>query len=284
MIKRICLPIFLLCSVFVKVKAAEVILSEQPIEMRLPVNKEMIIKFPEAVTHTNTLNPDAAKNFASLLTPDGVLYLTANKPFDKTRMIAELVDGRLVMLDLFAAAEGPYENLTIINKPKQSPKPVNKPQKTEEPPPQNPYKPDFLRDGTAKTRSGTTGGNESGAYYRMVQFGFRHFVGPQRLIGESMGKQIYQGKKTVNGMLRLYGDRLRVQKLAEWQIHDRYLTVLLVNNLSHTVIEFDPRAIRGRWMFAAALYPVLEPRGRQFDQTLWALISAVPFEQARRIP
>ncbi|MFC2754275.1 MAG: DUF3438 family protein, partial [Cardiobacterium sp.] len=70
--------------------------------------------------------------------------------------------------------------------------------------------------------------------------------------------------------------------LKQWAIGDSYLTVLLVNNRSASAVEFDPRGIRGRWMFAAALYPVLEPRGSRFDQTLWALISAEPFDQARR--
>jgi len=33
-------------------------------------------------------------------------------------------------------------------------------------------------------------------------------------------------------------------------------------------------------MFAAALYPVIEPRGSRPDHTLWALISSVPFDKA----
>ncbi|WP_298641051.1 DUF3438 family protein [uncultured Cardiobacterium sp.] len=289
-------------SLALPLAAKEVVLSEKPIPIRIPVGQELIIKFPQPATHTRNLN-DAA-TISSLLTPDGILYVTPTQKFDKSRVVAELVDGRMVMLDIEAADTGPFDSdITIVERPTAATavRPAAAPAATpsgsaaviESPAPddvvaKNPYKPDFLADGEAKTLNvamGDYGGTPSrevgNDYHHMVRYGFRHYVGPARLIGDDLGKPVKVGKSDIaKRLLRMNDGRLSVKPLRQWQIGDNYLTVLLVNNLSTTAVEFDPRAMRGRWMFAAALYPVIEPRGSRLDQTLWALISSVPFDKA----
>ena len=44
-----------------------------------------------------------------MLTPQGVMYLTATQPFAQSRMIAELVDGQMVMIDIEASENGPFD-------------------------------------------------------------------------------------------------------------------------------------------------------------------------------
>ncbi|MDO4643123.1 MAG: DUF3438 family protein [Cardiobacteriaceae bacterium] len=290
----------LLWAYLPQLQAREVVLSEKPIALNLPVGKEVIIKFPESVTHSTVLNENSGEALNSLLTPDGVLYLTAAHTFEKTRMMTELVDGRIVMFDIQASGMGPFDgDLSIV---RASAAPVSEPVATTAPayPGQpvagaipkekNPYKPDFLEDDAAKTlniANGDFGGADSQTkqvgYHNMVQYGFRHYLGPARLIGENLGKVVSVSKNDVSAtLLRMNDGRLTVKPLKQWVIDDYYLTVLLVNNRSASAVEFDPRSIRGRWVFAAALYPVLEPRGNRFDQTLWALISQVPFDKARK--
>lgn len=270
----------------------QVMLSEKPISLRLPRGREVIIKFPQALTQISVNDPDTANDFSQFLTPDGVLYLTAVAPF-RTRMVAEMVDGRLILLDVEGAERGPFDgNLTITDPRTMPAQPVQQAAApaTPAPPAKNPYKPAFLEDGAAKTLNmaqGDLGGaqvvNAGSEYHQMVRYGFRHFVGPARLIGDDLGKPVKVGKGDVAAsLLRMNDGRLTVKPLKQWAIGDHYLTVMLVNNRSAAAVEFDPRAMRGRWMFAAALYPVIEPRGSRFDQTLWALISDVPFDQARR--
>ena len=298
--------------------ARDAVLSKTPIPLRVGVGKEAIIAFPQPATHTRILNETSANAVSNMLTPEGVMYLTATQPFERTRMIAELVDGRMVMIDIEASENGPFDtelNITDSGKaaattpataaPAVDPALVPAgagptgaaiaPQAAAQPSPgkdgdDNPYKPDFLKDGAAKTLNmaeGDLGGaqvvNAGSDYHQMVRYGFRHYVGPARLIGDDLGKPVKVGKGDVaSSLLRMNDGRLTVKPLKQWVIGDSYLTVLLVNNRSASAVEFDPRSIRGRWMFAAALYPVLEPRGSRFDQTLWALISAEPFDQARR--
>lgn len=291
-----------LLSLALPLAAKEVVLSEKPIPIRIPVGQELIIKFPQPATHTRNLN-DAA-TISSLLTPDGILYVTPTQKFDKSRVVAELVDGRMVMLDIEAADTGPFDSdITIVERPTAATavRPAAAPAATpsgsaavieatapDDAVAKNPYKPDFLADGEAKTLNiamGDYGGAPSrevgNDYHHMVRYGFRHYVGPARLIGDDLGKPVKVGKSDIaKRLLRMNDGRLSVKPLRQWQIGDNYLTVLLVNNLSTTAVEFDPRAMRGRWMFAAALYPVIEPRGSRLDQTLWALISSVPFDKA----
>ena len=297
--------------------ARDAVLSKNPIPLRVGVGKEAIISFPQPATHTRILNEASANAVSNMLTPQGVMYLTATQPFAQTRMIAELVDGRMVMIDIEASENGPFDTeLNITDRATgnvattAAPAAVDPallpagsgptgsaiaPQPAAQPTPgrdgdDNPYKPDFLKDGAAKTLNmaeGDLGGAQvvdaGSDYHQMVRFGFRHFVGPSRLIGDDLGKPVKVGKSDVaSSLLRMNDGRLSVKPLKQWVVGDNYLTVLLVNNRSGSAVEFDPRSIRGRWMFAAALYPVLEPRGSRFDQTLWALISAEPFDQARR--
>lgn len=283
-------------------RARQVVMSEKPIHMRLPKGREVIIKFPDTINHIKLMDDSIANAFSQFLTPDGVLYITANQPFSKTRFVCELVDGRLILLDMEGTELGPFDgDLTILdsrrqqrNQPVQpvqavSP-PTYQPQAIAAPPPavaanqqENPYKPDFLKDGVAKTKSDTREGASAPGFHHMVQFGFRHFVGPERLIGAKLGDPVKVSNKNVAGTLvRMNDGKLSVKPLKQWRIGKQYLTVLLVNNLSFQRYEFDPRAIRGRWMFAAALYPVIEPQGSRMDQTLWALVSELPFDQARQ--
>lgn len=270
----------LMAVLSITANARQVTLSNLPIEVNLQTGAELIITFPDTVTHTNILTAENTDKLTTFLTPEGVLYLTANENFGTTRLVAELVDGKLVVLDLKASsAYATDKQLTIVKPTAATIPPLPAPV-----PATNPHKPDFLSDNAAKTKSqqpSTANGHQAPGFHSMVQFGFRHFVGPSRLIGEEVkGKKLTVGTVDSKRLLRVIGGQVHIKPLAQWKIEDKYLTVLLVNNHSARPVEFDPRAIRGRWQFAAALYPVIAPRGSRYDQTLWALISAEPFAKA----
>lgn len=270
---------FLLSIISLQILAKQVVLSEKPIAVRLPIKKELIIKFPQPVTHTNLLNEQDAMVLSTLLSPEGILYMTALEGFEPSRMVAELVDGRLVMLDISASELGPFDSdITISEKVIQQEIPPV--QVISEKPEENPYLPDFLKDGAAKTMVAETQ-VDAVQYHVLVQQAFRQYVGPSRLAGGSLGQEMKVNTASLNRLIRLNDGRLKISLVKSWKSHGHYVTVLLVNNLSHEPIAFDPRAIRGRWVFAAALHPVLSPSGTTEDRTLWALISTVPFEQAR---
>ena len=89
--------------------ARDAVLSKKPIPLRVGVGKETIISFPQPATHTRITNETAGNAVSNMLTPQGVMYLTATKPFAQSRMIAELVDGQMVMIDIEASENGPFD-------------------------------------------------------------------------------------------------------------------------------------------------------------------------------
>ncbi len=253
----------------------------------------------KAVTQIEALedaNTEGLKGLKQFLRPDGVLLLTAGEDFGKTRVVATMIDGNVVLLDLnpsvgainhhkinlldpkdFKKSEQPKIIVSSVN-PKR-----HKPEK-------NPYKPAFLQQGATMTKNTATesktdshsSANRSIGFNQMVQYGFRHFTGPSRLIGQQKAKVVPVSRIHTKQLVRIWHNRLSVRPLRQWKMGDKYLTILLVNNTSSVAVEFDPRALRGRLMFAAALYPVIQPKGSYQDQTLWAVVTDMPFNKAIR--
>lgn len=261
--------------------AVDKIITFKPITVPLPVNKEVIVKFPYAVNQTELLSGEHAGKFSQFLTPDGALHLKATEPFGKARLVAEMVSGKLVLLDIQASIGAVNHEVIKLIDPKTLKKPAAKKAPVVQKPEVNPNKPDFLRNGGVMTKTSAAAPNTGIGYNTMTQFGFRHFVGPSRLIGnEIKAKKVKVSRKGLNTFVRFSGNRLALNPLRQWKVADKYLTVLLVKNHSALPVQFDPRALRGRIQFSAALHPVIQGAGSMHDQTLWAVITASPFNQA----
>lgn len=259
--------------------AIDKVLSEAPVKVPLSPNKEIIIKFPYAVIRTDILEGDPGDKLSQLLRPDGVLLLKAGEPFGKVRMAAPMVDGSLVILDLEATVGAiNYQKINLID-PKTLKKKVAKSAPTL-PPQENPNKPAFLKNGGAMTKNAATTKEPNIGYAEMVQFALRHQVGPSRLIGEVHGKKVTLSKKGLTNFIRLWGDYLSIKPLNQWKVNEFYVTSLKVKNRSPRALSFDPRAFRGRVITAAALHPTLQPKGSERDETIWVIITGIPFNQA----
>ncbi len=256
--------------------AINMMVGEHALNIPLPINKEIVIKFPQPVTHTELLNTDNTDKLRQLLRPDGILMLQAGEAFSKTRLIATQIDGNIVILDL-EAKNNAINHHTInlikkkINTTKKSIK--HKPSVKKE----NPYKPDFLKNKKPMTKSQSS---PQINFNTMVQYGFSHFLGPRRLIKEIPARPIKMRKRNLQHWIRIWGNKIAIKPLKQWKINDDYLTVLLINNTSSQPITFDPRALRGRIKFTATITTTLKPKGSINDQTLYAVITSVPFHKA----
>lgn len=261
--------------------AGQVYLSEKPIKVGIPLNEEVIVKFPDAVTHTKVLHGADTSKFRQFLTPDGVLYLSTDQEFDNIRMVAELVSGKIVVMDMRSEA-GPHgRNIEIVKQSKPKKSPVKKAPVKRKKSKENPNKPAFLKYKAAKTKSVVKDeASTETSYVEMTQYAFRHFVGPSRLIGRPMGKSVKLSNKNINRFVRGWKSKLSIKPLKQWRVNNKYITVLLVNNISNSPVNFDPRALRGRIEFAAALNPVISSQGSINDRTLWAVITSMPFNRA----
>lgn len=261
--------------------AVDRVITVKPITVPLPVNKEVIVKFPYTVVQTELQSGEFADRFSRFLTPDGALYLEATKAFDKTRLLVEMINGEIVLLDLKASVGAINHEVINLIDPKTLKKPAPKKNPIIQAPEENPNKPAFLRNGGVMTKTSPAAKNTGIGYNTMTQFGFRHFTGPSRLIGDEVkAKKVKVSRQGLSTFVRLSGNRLALKQLAQWKIADKYLTVLLVQNRSALPIPFDPRALRGRIQFSAALHPIIQGAGSMTDQTLWSIITEVPFNQA----
>ncbi|MDP8051512.1 DUF3438 family protein [Pasteurella atlantica] len=256
--------------------AINMVIGEHALTVPLPVNKEIVIKFPQPVTHTELLNTNNTDKLRQLLRPDGILMLQAGEEFSKTRLIATQIDGNIVILDLEAKNNAVnHHTINLVQKK------INLPEKKVKHQPiakeENPYKPDFLKNKKPITKSQSS---PQINFNTMVQYGFSHFLGPRRLIKELPARPIKMSKRNLQHWIRVWGNKVAIKPLKQWKINDDYLTILLINNTSSQPVTFDPRALRGRIKFTATIITTLEPKGNINDQTLYAVITSVPFNKA----
>ena len=295
--------------------AAEVaVWQHNPIPIQLKTGVERRIDFPEPIVEIDAPQ-ELAQQSRILLKPDGKLFWLPNADIEKTRIMVTSATGNIYLFDVTANTEGREDILQIVDPainggyvPSSN---SNVPQTitsdseggdsipamaaTSAPINARPEDnlplglPDFLKTNhattaTASSRStNTTGGSESVAadigYIEMARFAMSHFTGPERLIPDYPASQV--GVKPITRpWLRLLGHRVRTKPLAQWQMNGKFVTAIAVRNQDHTPINWDPRALRGNFEFSAALHSAIAPAGRIGDESLWVVISSVPFNQA----
>lgn len=244
-----------------------------PIHVQLKPKQELRINFPEPIVELDV--PEALEQSSQIvLTPTGELFWTANGEFRKTRVLATSVSGVLYQFDVETHPRRQTQSpLTIID-------PVLL-QTTPQPPTQRALNeaaaeaiiPSFLKNnGAGQSRQAAN------SFVKLSRFAFSHYAGPQRLIPNIGATQVEVRSVPNTELLRGLISALSVRPLAQWQVADRYVTALGVFNKSTQSISFDPRVLRGNFLFAASLKPQL----RSKSGTVWTVISTKPFNEAIR--
>jgi hypothetical protein len=116
-------------------------------------------------------------------------------------------------------------------------------------------------------------------YVALARFALAHYSGPERLIPPLDAARVPVGPVDAR-WVRASAGAVTVRPLAQWQVGARYVTALDVRNRGAWPAPFEPRALRGAWVFAAALQPTLGPAGSGHHRTVWAVITEQPFNQA----
>ncbi len=78
----------------------------------------------------------------------------------------------------------------------------------------------------------------------------------------------------------ILGDRVDATPIGAWQSGDWYLTAVVIRNITAGIWEWDPRQLRGTWLYATPQHSWLGPRGDDTDTSTVYLISAVPWGAA----
>ena len=259
--------------------SASVIWQGHPLPVVLKVGVERRIDFPEPIADLDIPQPVSAASRV-ILSPAGPLHWLAQAPFTSARVLATAVSGALYQLDVRAQTEGAAPEPLIVRDPA-----LEASVQAQRNAPTDPARleavaaaliPDFLRP----TPLGAPLAPRRASYAALVRFALAHYSGPARLIPKLEATSIAVRPIAVRDWVRWPVAGLRIQPLRQWQAGKRYVTALGVNNHGSHPVPFEPKALRGRLLFAAALQPTLEPAGSGHNGTVWAVVTEQPFNQA----
>lgn len=247
-----------------------------PVAVALKVEAERRIDFPEPIADLD-VPKDLERQSRIVLTPAGHLHWTARAPFPPARVLATSVSGTLYQLDVGARAEGAAPERLVLADPvldaattAQASAPDARARLDRA---AGALIPEFLKDAPA----GRSGGS---SYAALARFALARYSGPARLIPQLDAHRVAVRPVATRAWLRVQAAALEVRPLAQWQVGDRYVTALGVYNRGPWPVPFEPRALRGDLLFAAALHPMLGPQGSGHNGTVWAVVTEKPFNQA----
>lgn len=265
MTNKLLLSSLIVFSLFANAKEVEI--SKTPVLLKMPVGEEVRVDFPETVVNLNINEPANSAIENLLLKPDGVLFWTAKEPFKRSRVLATTVKGDLIVIDIETGMNS--DRVLKLNYPKQ---PVTQSQTTDI----NELMPAFLKKQHTEV---TKKKPKQYSYTDMAAFAIQHYIGPRRLIDKLPAVRV-KPKSFKTRLVRVWNAQLRIQMKNQWVLNNHYITALKVKNTGSTPYRFDPRALRGSYLFVASLHDVLPPSGSTQNETIWVFITDKPFHQA----
>lgn len=227
-----------------------------PIVIALAVGKERMVSFSYPVSVENT-EPSLTTDKLKLINNQGVLYLTALQPFERTRLLVKNNQtGQVILVDVQGQAQAPSHPLQIIDS-------VNTAAK-------------------APLFSDTVSDNEDSglSFIALNRFALQQFYAPSRLlvIPAGMNRVPMHTQKIVH---LVANDNVLAMPLASWRYHSQTITAILLRNLNTTAIHLTPEEILGRFK-TCVFYPRedLSPKSKGHDSTTVFLISNTDFVTA----
>lgn len=255
-----------------------VIWEGDPLHIEVPMGKERRIDFPEPIVEFN-IKPEHSNLIEMMLTPSGSLFWKPKAPFDSIRTRAISMTGAHYIVDFSSQDDENYGSLRAIRildpvtgGMEGSQKPSTNSQHnqtiTEKPLPLE--IPDFL---VKSQRSNTPD------FVQMSRYAMSHYTGSARLIPK-MTATVVNAPNPPRNWIRVFGDRINTKTLRSWKSGKFYITAIMLRNISPMALEFDPRALRGSFVYSAMMNPLLQSRGNVGDEALLVVISDQPFQDA----
>lgn len=277
----------LMCVLFAgcigQVHAKQILLNNDPVEIKLAVNQEVRVEFPDAVIDLN-IPAELDDKVETFLKPNGTIYWTAKESIKPQRVIATTAGGEVVLIDVIPKDHLTKDDLVVKLVDGQSLEAtVVYPQNFDDDAPSETAPssglPPFLASDLEVESQVSQPQKRKVSYADMAAFALRHYFGPERLIGDLPATRV-KAKTPSGRFIRVWGSRVNLSILNSWTYEGQYITAVKVSNRSNTRIPFDPRSFRGNFKFAASLHETLEPRGGMNDTTVMVFITDEPFYEA----
>lgn len=238
--------LLLLFTPSVTASTTELVWDRTPIPLDLEVGTERLVHFPQSMSIGLPANLQSVVRVQSI---GKTIYLLANAPFDRTRVLMRsTADGSVMVIDLAASSE-PTESKNV-----------------------------FIRQ-----RLGTVDPHKEHHelnYAVLTRFAAQFAYAPSRLIHVPKGVLRAAKPKSAKGLVR----SVSVESIpyAAWKTNSGlYVTAIRLVNTSDEAVELHPNLLRGKWLTATFHHYRLLPRESGADQTLVYLISRFPFKQAK---
>lgn len=132
---------------------------------------------------------------------------------------------------------------------------------------------------TATSKPSSAQAQKQYSYADMAAFAMQHYIGPARLIEPIPASRI-KPRTPKTRLIRVWNSDLNFKMLNQWVMNKQFITALKVKNVGNTAYHFDPEAIRGNYVFVAALQGTLPPYGSINNETVWVFITNEPFYKA----
>ena len=231
-----------------------------PITIVLPVNKEVRVTFP---TDVSIQIPELiAGNLESLAPNQQMVYWKAKSPFDAQRVIATSSDNETVYLVDLVASENQIANEPIL---------IEDPNRL------------VMEVADQPTPSMATEELRDPPEIVLTRFVSQTLYAPRRLVPQSGDIQeihVNELPQKFPLMQSQWGEQYQYKIVGSWSGYGRYITAVLVINLSNTPVRINPGLIRGNFTHITPQHLALDATGKLSDRTTLYLISDVPFESA----
>lgn len=227
-----------------------VIWDHKPVTVLLSVGDERIVHFPADVRYWL---PDSIKPALTAMAANGVLYLTAKRPFDTARIrVQELDSTQIYLLDVRGVESGEYPEEVIVM-----------------------HRDDVVSEAAAESPVPVAGD----WYARLTRVAAQNMYAPERLIEPAPGIRRVKLKSRDPVPLVRGGD-VEAVPYGAWQGGGYYVTAVRLRNTGDDKRVIDPRTdIRGRWLVATLQHGSMSPVGTAEDRTCLYLVSERRFEE-----
>lgn len=233
-----------------------------PLTIVLPVGEEIRVTFPTDVTLQ--LPMSITEQLESLAPNQQVVYWKAKAPFDSIRAIATANDNESVyLIDLVARAGAISEHLHIEDPDRVVHQQASNADQS------------FTSDSIQELLDPPE--------ILLTRFASQSLYAPRRLMPVSSdiyAQPISLLPPTFPLMRSQSGEQFRYSVVGAWSGYGRYITAVMITNLSPISIQINPGLLTGNFTHVTAQHLTLGASGSLEDRTTLYLISNTPFASA----
>lgn len=234
-----------------------VLWDKRPIQVHIQTHQERIIHFPDEIRYWL---PDSLANKVTIVSANGVLYVTALELFSSTRIRVQGINNQQIyLLDITSNDSAQISDELIVM---------------------------VAKDVVNRTKVHTTTIADDWRI-RLTRYAAQQLYAPERLlVGDSAIKRIPLNSDVAVPLIR--GGEIEAMPIASWRGGDFTVTAIRLRNRQQKrlLLRFDGeteaalnlgKLIRGRWLTATLQHNHLDGAGSEGDTTTLYLVSRRPF-------